>query len=216
MENNLTPNTPRELCNGGAAESPLTAQQLKFIDEFCECLDAGDAAIAAGYSEYNACTKGQRLLRDPRIAKLVRERREAQQERMNYDQDQCAMALLRLYTRSMQAEPVMKWDFEEKKMIETGQYTFDGKSAARALELLAKMFGFIDAPTGSNANAPGVTLNIYAPGMREMALTHMIEGEVLKPGAETPRLTKERVLDMISSVREAQPVPVEKKEDDLH
>jgi len=190
MENNITPAPPHELCNNVAPERPLTEQMLKFVDEFCECLDAGDAAIAAGYTEYQAATKGHRLLRDPRIAKMVRERREAQQERMNYDQDQCAMALIKLYTRSMQAEPVMKWDFEEKQMIETGQYTFDGKSAARALELLAKMFGFIDAPQGSNANAPGVTLNIYAPGMREMALSHMIEGEVIKPGEGVPRLRK--------------------------
>lgn len=218
MENKNLPQTQTAICQGSDTGRPLTDQQLKFIDEFCECLDAADAAIAAGYSEYQASTKGHALMRDPRIAKMIRERRAAQQERMNYDQDQCAVALLRLYRRSMQAEPVMKFNYETKEMEETGEYVFDGKSAARALELLAKMFGFIDAPSGSNANAPGVTLNIYAPGMRQMALSHMIEGEVIKAGEDgsVPALTREKVIDMITELQTAQakPVEVEKKSDE--
>lgn len=192
----------------------LTDGNLKFIDAFCECLNVRQAAIEAGYSETGAFSAGWRMMRDPRIAKIIRERREAQQERLNYDQDQAVLSLLNIYERAMQAEPVLEYNYETKTMEATGTYVFDGKSAARAMELICKIFGYVDAPNGLQSGAPGVTLNIYAPGLKQMALTHQLEGAVIKPD-QTPRLTKEKVVEMVQALAGAkEAIVVGEKEDD--
>ena len=35
----------------------------------------------------------------------------------------------------------MEWDYEEKKLVKTGEFSFDSKGATKALELLGKHLG---------------------------------------------------------------------------
>jgi len=49
--------------------------------------------------------------------------------------------LVDVVKKSKEPEPVMEWDYEEKALIKTGEYTFDSKGATKALELLGKHLG---------------------------------------------------------------------------
>lgn len=54
----------------------LTAQQLRFIEEYCKCWKGAPAARAAGYAEARAKQTARDLLRDPRIQAAIKERAE--------------------------------------------------------------------------------------------------------------------------------------------
>lgn len=56
-------------------DSPLTEQQLKFIDEYLIDQSVGKAAIRAGYKADWACSQGSRLLADPRVKAALAEAR---------------------------------------------------------------------------------------------------------------------------------------------
>lgn len=44
----------------------------------------------------------------------------------------------------MQARPVMVWDPDTGKKVESGEYVFDSKGALRALELIGKHLGMFE------------------------------------------------------------------------
>ena len=47
------------------------------------------------------------------------------------------------YEKAAAAVPVMAWDYDEHAYKETGEYQFDGKTAAKCLELLMKHHGML-------------------------------------------------------------------------
>ena len=52
----------------------------------------------------------------------------------------------------MQAEPVLKWDYEEKAMLPTGDYIFDSKGAMSALDSIGKYLGMFTEKVKIDAN----------------------------------------------------------------
>jgi phage terminase small subunit len=58
------------------ADRPLTAKQLKFIDEYLVDLNATQAAIRAGYSKRTAFIIGAENLTKPKIAQALQKRRD--------------------------------------------------------------------------------------------------------------------------------------------
>lgn len=57
-------------------QRPLTAQQLRFVEELCVNWNKAGAARRAGYSQDNAKQMAQKLWRDPRIKAAVAKRTE--------------------------------------------------------------------------------------------------------------------------------------------
>lgn len=49
----------------------LTAQQIRFVQEYLICFDGTDAAIAAGYSEKSAPSTATALLNMPKIREAI-------------------------------------------------------------------------------------------------------------------------------------------------
>lgn len=47
------------------------------------------------------------------------------------------------YEKAVAAVPVMAWNYDEHAYEETGEYQFDGKTAAKCLELLMKHHGML-------------------------------------------------------------------------
>lgn len=135
---------------------PLTPKQEAFVSEYLLDLNATQAAIRAGYSARTAEQQGSRLLGNVKVREAVAEgkaRREAATE-VN-----AAWVLERLrenVERAMQAEPVVDRDGNE-----TGEYTYQGAVANRALELLGKHHGlFGERVEHTGAGGGPVTLRV--------------------------------------------------------
>ncbi|HDR9052662.1 TPA: terminase small subunit [Burkholderia vietnamiensis] len=66
----------------------LTANQLRFVDEYLVDLNATQAAIRAGYSKRTAKQQGARLLTNVDVAAAVTERKRSRAERVQIDADE--------------------------------------------------------------------------------------------------------------------------------
>jgi phage terminase small subunit len=119
----------------------LTAKQEMFIQEYMVDLNATQAAIRAGYSEKTAKSIGQENLTKPAIRARIEELQQKRAEKVNLDAEWVLRNLQTVVQRSLQEEPVMKFDYEQKKIVETGEYTYDSQGVNRALELIGKHLG---------------------------------------------------------------------------
>lgn len=119
----------------------LTPKQELFIKEYLVDLNATQAAIRAGYSEKTAKVIGHENLTKPDIRARIDELQNQRAEKVELDAEWVLRNLQTVVERSLQAVPVTKWDYEEKKLLETGEYTFDSSGANRALELVGKHLG---------------------------------------------------------------------------
>lgn len=117
------------------------ARQERFAREYVIDYNGKQAATRAGYSEKCAQQQSSRLLSYAKVLARVRELQAEQVERMSISADRIMAELMDTYNRCRQAEPVMVWDSEQGKKVESGQYTFDSKGALRALELIGKHLG---------------------------------------------------------------------------
>ncbi len=118
------------------ARKPLTPKQQAFVAEYLVDLNATQAAVRAGYSAKTASETGYENLRKPQIAAAVSEAFAARAKRAELDQDWVLKRLLENVKRAMQAEPVT-----DREGLSTGEYTYQGNVANKALELLGKHLG---------------------------------------------------------------------------
>ncbi len=96
-------------------------------------------AVRAGYSERTAMVQASRLLKNVKVAAAVKQARRGRMERTEIDQDWVIKGLVENYN-PMEAVPVL-----DAKGEPTGQYTYNGAVANRALELAGRHLGmFID------------------------------------------------------------------------
>lgn len=119
----------------------LTEKMIRFCNEYLIDLNATQAAIRAGYSENSARQIGDENLSKPDIQAYLEVRRKEIQTRLELSQDWVLKRLKEISDRSMQAEPVLKWDYEEKEWVETGEYQYDSAGANKATELIGKHLG---------------------------------------------------------------------------
>ncbi len=127
----------------------LEEREARFAEEYLHDLNGTQAAIRAGYkagvNNSSAAVQASRLMRDERIrayrSALIRER----VEDMDVSSESVVLGLLEIYRRCMSAVPVQIWDGEKKEWVNSGEWKFDAKGAARALEQLSKLMGF-EAP----------------------------------------------------------------------
>jgi phage terminase small subunit len=116
----------------------LNDKQERFCQEYVIDLNATQAAIRAGYSEKTSYSIGQRLLKKAEIIAHIEKLKKEIAEKNKLSAEWVIQELKEVHKRCMQAEPVMKWDYGKKQMVETGEYVFDSKGANRALELMGK------------------------------------------------------------------------------
>jgi phage terminase small subunit len=119
----------------------LTDKQEQFAQEYIIDLNATQAAIRAGYSEKTAGEQGSRLLKNVKVLTRIDELKQERAERNQLDQDWVLTRLRQISDRCVQAEPVLKWDYEERMLVETGEYQFDSVGANKATELIGKHLG---------------------------------------------------------------------------
>jgi phage terminase small subunit len=119
----------------------LTAKQEMFIKEYLVDLNATQAAIRAGYSAKTAGQIGDENLKKPEIRTRIEELKQKRAEKLELDAQWVLDRLVEVTQMSMQAKPVEKWDYSERKLIETGEYVYDSSGANKALELIGKHLG---------------------------------------------------------------------------
>ncbi|ANU13476.1 Phage terminase, small subunit [Planococcus halocryophilus Or1] len=119
----------------------FTEKQQRFIDEYLVDLNATQSAIRAGYSERTASAQASRLLTNVNIRARIEELKKTRADRLNLDAYWVLKRLMDISDRSMQAEPVMQWDYEEQQLVPSGEYQFDSSGANRSTELIGKHLG---------------------------------------------------------------------------
>lgn len=119
----------------------LTPKQEAFIREYLIDLNATQAAIRAGYSEKTATEQGSRLLTNVNVSTRIEELKSQRAEKLELDAEWVLKRLKEISDKCMQAEPVMAWDYSERKLVETGEYSFDSNGANKATELIGKHLG---------------------------------------------------------------------------
>jgi len=112
-----------------------------FSREYVIDYNGTQAAIRAGYSKKTAHVQASELLKNPKVLARIKELQKEQTERLAITADWVVHQLVDVVKKSKEPEPVMKWDPDHKKLVESGEYTFDSKGATKALELLGKHLG---------------------------------------------------------------------------
>lgn len=122
----------------------LKPKQKKFVEALEKDGNATKAAIAAGYTEASAATQGWRLLRNEDVLAYRRVRARIQVAAMGITKDTLIADLVEIKERSMQAKPVMEWNYQTHEWEESGTWQFDAKNATKAIETLANMMGVME------------------------------------------------------------------------
>lgn len=124
--------------------------------EYLVDLNATQAAIRAGYSAKTADRIGPELLGKTWVAAAIAEGKARRSESLQISAEWVLQRLKDNADRAMQAEPVLDRHGEE-----TGEYTYQGAVANRALELLGKhvgLFGDKVEHTGAAGGPIAVTI----------------------------------------------------------
>jgi len=106
-------------------------KQDRFAEEYVVDLNAGAAAIRAGYAVTRAKQTGWRLLQDERIQKKIQTLKAERTERTGYNADYVLYRAAEIVERCMQREAIL-----DKDGNPTGEYKFDSAGACKALKLL--------------------------------------------------------------------------------
>lgn len=123
-----------------------------FCKEYIVDLNGNQAAIRAGYSEKTARIQASKLLTNPNISARIEELKVARIEKVEVEAEWVIKELIDVYKCCREAEPVMKWDYGEREMVATGEYTFDSKGAISSLQLLGKHLGMFNETKPINVN----------------------------------------------------------------
>lgn len=134
----------------------LTPKQQRFVEEYLVDLNATQAAIRAGYSAKTANEQGSQLLVKLSITEAIAAAKAKRSEKTEITAEWVLGRLFENVERAMQNQPV-----KDREGNETGEYTYEGSVANRALELLGKhvgLFGDKLTLSGDQANPLRVSM----------------------------------------------------------
>lgn len=153
-------------------EVNLTQREFLFANAILRGLDNLDAIKEAGFKGKNenaALVAANRLLTNDKvqsyISKELEKRQEARRKSIEMDDLDITKSFRAIYNRCMQAKPVLTFDRDNKQVVqavdeETGEllYTFDSNGAVRAMENIAKHYGYFEAD--NRQKSPTIQVNI--------------------------------------------------------
>lgn len=146
-------------------EKKLTAKEEKFCFEYIIDHNGTKAAIRAGYSEKSAAVTASKLLKKANVAARVRELQEQYNKERCFDEKARVLAdAWNLYEIATAAKPVMEWDGAKHAYVESGEYAIDGRTAAKALEIVMKLEGMGTENTNHKFGDGGIEINVNVAG----------------------------------------------------
>ena len=124
----------------------LKDKEKLFCREYLTDQNGTQAAIRAGYkpgkNNASAAVQAARMLRDPAVSAyrkaLIRETLSDK----DLTRENIGLKYAEILDRCMQKEAVMEFDRASGEWIETGEWQFDARGAARALEGLVRLMGY--------------------------------------------------------------------------
>lgn len=125
-------------------EKRLKPRERLFAEEYIRNGWNGTAAaLEAGYGKTreSAAVQACRILRREPVQAYMRARTREIYAQLFLSPERVAGELVRLYRRATQAEPVMVYDKEAEKYVESGEYQYDAKNAVKILEMLGQHAG---------------------------------------------------------------------------
>jgi phage terminase small subunit len=139
----------------------LNARQAAFVTEFLKCLNASEAARAAGYSVKTSGQIGERLLKNVEIAAAIAAGRKERAERTKIDADRVLRELASIafldvgtaFNADGSLKPVAEMDEGARRAISDMSETSNERGTARrikfadklrALDLLGRHLGLWD------------------------------------------------------------------------
>jgi phage terminase small subunit len=128
----------------------MTDKQKLFVKEYMKDLNATQSAIRAGYSEDTARQIGSENLSKPYIQEAIEKEMKERTAKVEIDAEYVLKGLKKVAERCMQEEEVMKYDYEKKSLVGTGEYKFDSSGANKAFELLGKYLKLFTDKVESN------------------------------------------------------------------
>jgi len=125
--------------------SKLNDKTEAFCHEYLLDYNGTQAAIRAGYSKKTAYSQASRLLKNVDVLSRVRALQAEKTAQMSITQDWVIQQLVEVVKKSNKVIPVQEWNYEEKCMVDTGEFQFDSRGATKGLELIGKHLGmFVD------------------------------------------------------------------------
>lgn len=85
--------------------------------------------------------EASKLKSKPHISARIRELMDIRSKNILVDAGYVLESLIHIAEKCQTAQPVMEWNYEEKKMMPTGEYEFDSNGANKALELIGRHLG---------------------------------------------------------------------------
>ena len=172
----------------------MTGKQYKFVEEYLKDFNGTQAAIRAGFSARSAHVQANRMLNNDKVLTQISEKKKELAKKAEDDwmsPINIANGFRNIYSRCMQAEPVMRWDATQRRMVQAtdeegqGIWQFDSSGANRAWENIAKHIGFFELDNSQKTPIINVNLlqqnNFYGNG-EQAAGNH---GELTDPSLFT-------------------------------
>jgi phage terminase small subunit len=159
----------------------LTDKQIRFCEEYILDLNATRAykTVYNVKKDDTARANASRLLAKANISARIAEFKSERSERTLVDADYVVKGLKEVAERCMQHKPVMKWDYEEKMLVqetaldekgnEVGIYEFDSSGANRAYELLGKHLGIFEKDNRQTNPNVFLHVNLSAEDIRNLS-----------------------------------------------
>lgn len=125
-------------------EYGLTIKRRKFVDYYLENPNnQAEAYRKAGYAgDDNTCrVEASKLLKNPNISAYIELKQKELSDKTSVSKEYIIEKAKKVLEMSLQEVPVMKYDYELKEMVETGEYQFDSKGANGALKILGDTIG---------------------------------------------------------------------------
>lgn len=119
----------------------LKPKEERFCRWYIKQPDAVLAARRAGYSSKNIGAAAERLLTQAPVLERIHALQSEACAALGIDRHWVMLQAVEIYRQCMEKKAEKRWDTSAKAYVESGEYTFDGQGALRALRFIADLLG---------------------------------------------------------------------------
>ncbi|MBQ7288772.1 MAG: terminase small subunit [Clostridia bacterium] len=123
------------------AKGELKPREERFCRFYLQHQDALLAAQQAGYTGKRMEEKAEQLLLEERVLARIHTLQGRACAALGLDRSWVLLQAAEIYRRCMELRPEKRWDTATKAYVESGEHTFDGQGALRALRFIAELLG---------------------------------------------------------------------------